>query len=101
MRSWREASACLVAGSTCFHQSGLGSARPAVLRLITSLNLVVRGHSGPTQQRRTLCCVGSGCAPLFAAALKQRYGKPTAGRVADTNSRKSRRSVADDLVNFI
>ena len=33
--------------------------------------------------------------------LKQRYGKPTAGRVADTNSRKSRRSVADDLVIFI
>jgi hypothetical protein len=39
-------------------------------RLITSSNLVVRGHSGPTQQRHTGCCAGSGCAPLFAACWK-------------------------------
>ena len=30
--------------------------------------------------------------------LELRYGQPTAGRVAHTNSRKSRRSVADHLV---
>src|SRR5262245_36627671 len=30
--------------------------------------------------------------------LEPRYGQPTAGRVAHTNSRKSRRSVADHLV---
>ena len=36
-------------------------------RWITNSNLVVRGHSGPTQQHRTgLGCAGSGCAPLFA-----------------------------------
>src|SRR5262249_52863980 len=40
-----------------------GTLRPsalAVLRLITSSNLVVRGHSGPTQKHRTsLGCAGS------------------------------------------
>src|SRR5262249_32611089 len=52
-----------------------GIVRPralAVLRLITSSNLVVRGHSGPTQQRHTgLGCAGLGCAPLFATCWKQ------------------------------
>src|SRR5262249_13914791 len=44
----------------------------AVLRLITSSNLVVRGHSGPTQQRHTgLGCAGSGCAQFFATCWKQ------------------------------
>jgi len=44
----------------------------AVLRLITSSNLVVRGHSGPTQQRHTgRGCAGSGCAQLFATCWKQ------------------------------
>ena len=44
----------------------------AVLRLITSSNLVVRGHSGPTQQRHTgLGCADSGCAQLFATCWKQ------------------------------
>src|SRR6516165_2816476 len=38
----------------------------AVLMLITSSNLVVGGDSGPMQQRHTLGCAGSGCAPLFA-----------------------------------
>jgi hypothetical protein len=43
----------------------------AVLRLITSSNLVVRGHSDPTQQRHTgLGCAGY-CAPLFATCWNQ------------------------------
>src|SRR5215471_15259784 len=61
-----------------------GTARPsalAVARLITSSNLIVRGHSGPTQQRRTLCCVGSGCAPLFATSWKL----PQAGSLAPSS----------------
>src|SRR5213080_2721282 len=43
----------------------------AVLRLITSSNLVARGHGGPTQKRHTsLGCAGSGCEPLFATFWK-------------------------------
>jgi hypothetical protein len=64
----------------------IGTVRPsafAVLRLVTSWNLVVLGHSrararkphtaGATQKRRTsLGRAGSGYAPFFATSWKQR-----------------------------
>ena len=76
-----------------------GTSRPsafAVLRLITSSNLVVRGHSGPTQQRHTgLGCAGSGCAPLFATCWKQ----PQAAWEALSSLPQFRLSLGLDLVH--
>src|SRR5215813_796625 len=44
----------------------------ALSRLITSSKLAVRGHSGPTQQRRaSLGCARSRCVPLFAISWRQ------------------------------
>jgi len=49
------------------------------------------------------CAATRECAWLHlgpGGGLEPRYGQPTAGKVAHTNSRKSRRSAADHLVIF-